>query len=58
MNAPTSGPTRARRPQLTLADPGHVHRGGRHFRLTPRVLELGCSCLSSRTGRSFHLPAG
>ncbi|MFE9021435.1 IclR family transcriptional regulator C-terminal domain-containing protein [Streptomyces sp. NPDC007808] len=39
----------ARRFLLTLADLGYVHTDGRHFRLTPRVLELGYSYLSSYT---------
>ncbi len=36
-----------RRFLLTLADLGYVRAGGRTFRLTPRVLELGYSYLSS-----------
>ncbi|MBE8474675.1 IclR family transcriptional regulator domain-containing protein [Streptomyces justiciae] len=36
----------ARRFLLTLADLGYVHAGGRTFRLTPRVLELGYSYLA------------
>ncbi len=39
----------ARRLLLTLADLGYVHQDGRLFRLTPRVLELGYSYLSSVT---------
>ncbi|GAP47629.1 IclR family transcriptional regulator domain-containing protein [Streptomyces azureus] len=39
----------ARRFLLTLADLGYVHTDGRRFRLTPRVLELGYSYLSSYT---------
>ncbi|WP_436319239.1 IclR family transcriptional regulator domain-containing protein [Streptomyces nigra] len=39
----------ARRLLLTLADLGYVHQDGRRFRLTPRVLELGYSYLSSYT---------
>ncbi|WAZ25305.1 helix-turn-helix domain-containing protein [Streptomyces cinnabarinus] len=39
----------ARRLLLTLADLGYVHQDGRQFRLTPRVLELGYSYLSSFT---------
>ncbi|MEV0640468.1 IclR family transcriptional regulator C-terminal domain-containing protein [Streptomyces sp. NPDC050619] len=39
----------ARRLLLTLADLGYVQLEGRHFRLTPRVLELGYSYLSSFT---------
>ncbi|MHC3471430.1 IclR family transcriptional regulator domain-containing protein [Streptomyces sp. 7R007] len=39
----------ARRLLLTLADLGYVHHSGRLFRLTPRVLELGYSYLSSVT---------
>ncbi|MCF1592966.1 IclR family transcriptional regulator domain-containing protein [Streptomyces muensis] len=39
----------ARRLLLTLVDLGYVHQDGRHFRLTPRVLELGYSYLSSVT---------
>jgi IclR family pca regulon transcriptional regulator len=41
----------ARRLLLTLVDLGYVHQDGRQFRLTPRVLELGYSYLSS-----FSLP--
>ncbi|MFC9428271.1 IclR family transcriptional regulator C-terminal domain-containing protein [Streptomyces sp. NPDC056987] len=41
----------ARRFLLTLADLGYVHTDGRLFRLSPRVLELGYSYLSS-----FSLP--
>ncbi|MET0416332.1 MAG: IclR family transcriptional regulator C-terminal domain-containing protein [Actinoplanes sp.] len=37
----------ARRFLLTLADLGYVRTDGRHFSLTPRVLELGYSFLSS-----------
>ncbi|KOG29219.1 IclR family transcriptional regulator domain-containing protein [Streptomyces resistomycificus] len=37
----------ARRLLLTLVDLGYVHQDGRQFRLTPRVLELGYSYLSS-----------
>jgi IclR family transcriptional regulator, pca regulon regulatory protein len=49
--ADTCGLTRAaaRRLLLTLADLGYVHQDGRFFRLTPRVLELGYSYLSSIT---------
>ncbi|WP_089103871.1 IclR family transcriptional regulator domain-containing protein [Streptomyces hyaluromycini] len=36
----------ARRLLLTLADLGYVHSDGRHFRLAPRVLELGYAYLS------------
>ncbi|MGW0823207.1 IclR family transcriptional regulator domain-containing protein [Streptomyces sp. NPDC002845] len=39
----------ARRFLLTLVDLGYVHTDGRLFRLTPRVLELGYSYLSSVT---------
>jgi IclR family pca regulon transcriptional regulator len=39
----------ARRFLLTLADLGYVQSDGRLFRLTPRVLELGYSYLSSVT---------
>ncbi|WP_210575272.1 IclR family transcriptional regulator C-terminal domain-containing protein [Streptomyces sp. GESEQ-4] len=39
----------ARRFLLTLADLGYVQTDGRRFRLTPRVLELGYSYLSSFT---------
>jgi IclR family pca regulon transcriptional regulator len=39
----------ARRFLLTLVDLGYVHTDGRRFRLTPRVLELGYSYLSSFT---------
>ncbi|MCI3270892.1 IclR family transcriptional regulator C-terminal domain-containing protein [Streptomyces cylindrosporus] len=39
----------ARRLLLTLADLGYVHQEGRQFRLTPKVLELGYSYLSSFT---------
>ncbi|NGO41286.1 IclR family transcriptional regulator domain-containing protein [Streptomyces ureilyticus] len=39
----------ARRFLLTLVDLGYVHTDGRMFRLTPRVLELGYSYLSSFT---------
>jgi IclR family pca regulon transcriptional regulator len=39
----------ARRFLLTLADLGYVQTDGRLFRLTPRVLELGYSYLSSFT---------
>ncbi|WKX14585.1 IclR family transcriptional regulator C-terminal domain-containing protein [Streptomyces sp. NL15-2K] len=39
----------ARRFLLTLADLGYVQTDGRLFRLTPRVLELGYSYLSSVT---------
>jgi IclR family transcriptional regulator, pca regulon regulatory protein len=39
----------ARRFLLTLADLGYVHTDGRLFRLSPRVLELGYSYLSSLT---------
>ncbi|KPI14696.1 beta-ketoadipate pathway transcriptional regulator PcaR/PcaU, IclR family [Actinobacteria bacterium OK074] len=39
----------ARRFLLTLADLGYVHTDGRHFRLTPRVLELGYGYLSGST---------
>jgi IclR family pca regulon transcriptional regulator len=39
----------ARRFLLTLADLGYVHTDGRRFRLSPRVLELGYSYLSSYT---------
>ncbi|MES5818152.1 IclR family transcriptional regulator C-terminal domain-containing protein [Streptomyces sp. RG80] len=46
--ARTCGLTRAaaRRFLLTLVDLGYVHTGGRTFRLTPRVLELGYSYLA------------
>jgi IclR family transcriptional regulator, pca regulon regulatory protein len=37
----------ARRFLLTLVDLGYVTTDGRHFRLTPRVLELGYAYLSS-----------
>ncbi|WP_030896339.1 MULTISPECIES: IclR family transcriptional regulator [unclassified Streptomyces] len=37
----------ARRFLLTFADLGYVATDGRHFRLTPRVLELGYAYLSS-----------
>jgi IclR family transcriptional regulator, pca regulon regulatory protein len=37
----------ARRFLLTLADLGYVRSDGRHFALTPRVLELGYAYLSS-----------
>lgn len=37
----------ARRFLLTLADLGYVRADGRTYRLTPRVLELGYSYLSS-----------
>ncbi|MCM4079771.1 IclR family transcriptional regulator domain-containing protein [Paractinoplanes hotanensis] len=37
----------ARRFLLTLADLGYVRTDGRHFSLTPRVLELGYAFLSS-----------
>jgi IclR family transcriptional regulator, pca regulon regulatory protein len=37
----------ARRFLLTLVDLGYMHHDGRRFRLTPRVLELGYSYLSS-----------
>jgi len=49
--ADTCGLTRAaaRRLLLTLVDLGYVHQDGRLFRLTPRVLELGYSYLSSVT---------
>ncbi len=40
----------ARRILLTLADLGYVHQDGRDFQLTPRVLDLGYSFLSS-----FHV---
>ncbi|EPD67264.1 IclR family transcriptional regulator domain-containing protein [Streptomyces sp. HGB0020] len=39
----------ARRLLLTLLDLGYVHQGGRLFRLTPRVLELGYSYLAGIT---------
>ncbi|MBP2479018.1 IclR family pca regulon transcriptional regulator [Crossiella equi] len=39
----------ARRFLLTLTDLGYVHTDGKHFRLTPRVLELGYAYLSSQT---------
>lgn len=39
----------ARRSLLTLADLGYVRTDGRHFRLTPRVLELGYAYLSGLT---------
>ncbi|MEV7072192.1 IclR family transcriptional regulator C-terminal domain-containing protein [Streptomyces sp. NPDC093990] len=47
--ARTCGLTRAaaRRFLLTLADLGYVRADGRSYRLTPRVLELGYSYLSS-----------
>ncbi len=47
--AKITGITRAaaRRLLLTLADLGYVRSNGRHFHLTPRVLELGYSYLSS-----------
>lgn len=37
----------ARRVLLTLTDLGYVHRDGRQFSLTPKVLDLGYSFLSS-----------
>jgi IclR family pca regulon transcriptional regulator len=37
----------ARRVLLTLADLGYVAAEGRHFRLTPKILDLGYSYLSS-----------
>ena len=39
----------ARRSLLTLADLGYVGTDGRHFRLTPRVLELGYAYLAGLT---------
>jgi IclR family pca regulon transcriptional regulator len=39
----------ARRLLLTLTDLGYVHCDGRHFRLTPRVLELGYAYLAGLT---------
>lgn len=49
--ARVTGLTRAtaRRLLLTLAELGYVHTDGRMFALTPRVLELGYSYLSSLT---------
>ncbi|MCD0447559.1 helix-turn-helix domain-containing protein [Glycomyces sp. A-F 0318] len=47
--AKETGLTRAtaRRFLLTLSELGYVRAGGRHFQLTPRVLELGFAYLSS-----------
>jgi IclR family transcriptional regulator, pca regulon regulatory protein len=47
--ATATGLTRAtaRRILLTLAELGYVHQGGRQFDLTPKVLDLGYSFLSS-----------
>jgi len=49
--AKSTGLTRAaaRRFLLTLADLGYVRTDGKHFSLTPRVLELGYAVLSSMT---------
>lgn len=48
--AQRTGLTRAgaRRILLTLAGQGYVQADGRHFRLTPRILELGFAYLSSQ----------
>ena len=47
--AARSGLTRAgaRRILLTLQTLGYVHSDGKHFRLTPRILDLGFAYLSS-----------
>lgn len=47
--AETTGLTRAtsRRILLTLAEMGYIHQEGRQFSLTPRILELGYSYISS-----------
>jgi IclR family pca regulon transcriptional regulator len=49
-------PATARRILLTLERLGYVHRVGRRFSLTPRVLALGANCLSSMTPVEIAYP--
>jgi len=49
-------PATARRILLTLERQGYVRQSGRRFSLTPRVLRLGSSCLSSMTPVDIAYP--
>ena len=57
--AARTGMTRAgaRRILLTLQTLGYVHSDGKHFRLTPRILDLGFAYLSSMPLWSLAGPA-